>query len=89
MEFTDEVEPTVNIVNPNDFVQITDSIDVMGTIELVKDDTAGAISTFMGTTRDNFEGTDRATLLNFKCIWTVLARYYNTAYHPVTYYSKQ
>lgn len=43
-------------VNPNDFVQITESIDVMGTIALVKDDTAGAISTFMGTTRDNFEG---------------------------------
>mmetsp|Transcript_24735 Transcript_24735/g.41828 ORF Transcript_24735/g.41828 Transcript_24735/m.41828 type:complete len:158 (-) Transcript_24735:180-653(-) len=53
MEFTSDTEPNANT---NDFVQITENIDVMRTIDLVKDDTAGAISTFMGTTRNNFEG---------------------------------
>lgn len=43
-------------VHAQDFVSISDKIDVLGTVNMVRDDSAGAVSTFMGTTRDNFEG---------------------------------
>jgi molybdopterin synthase catalytic subunit len=55
MEFSEHDISSVED-NVNDFVVISENIDVMNTIDLVKDDTAGAISTFMGTTRNNFEG---------------------------------
>lgn len=58
MEFDEKssTAPSTIECNANNFVSISENIDVMRTIDLVKDDSAGAISTFMGTTRDNFEG---------------------------------
>ena len=55
MEFAEQVH-TESMSTDNDLVLITERIDVLSTIQSVKDDAAGAISTFMGTTRDNFEG---------------------------------
>lgn len=56
MEFNEQAAATAQINNTDDFVLISENIDVMNTLAMVKDDTAGAISTFMGTTRNNFEG---------------------------------
>ena len=56
MEFNEQAAATSQINNTDDFVLISENIDVMNTLAMVKDDTAGAISTFMGTTRNNFEG---------------------------------
>ena len=39
-----------------DLVQLSDKIDILSTVDSVRDDSAGAVSTFMGTTRDSFEG---------------------------------
>ena len=41
----------------DDFVQLTTSpIDKTDILKLVGDDSAGAVSSFIGTTRDNFGG---------------------------------
>ena len=40
-----------------DFVHLTsEQIDIATVVDLSRDSTAGAISTFIGTTRDTFEG---------------------------------
>lgn len=63
MEFNEQATTTAEF-NTNDVVLISENIDIMSTLAMVKDDTAGAISTFMGTTRNNFEGI--VTLLCFQ-----------------------
>ena len=44
-------------VESGDVCELTyEPIDIELTVDIVRDDTAGAIVTFIGTTRDTFEG---------------------------------
>lgn len=54
-ELNDQATATSEL-SAEDYVLISEKIDIMSTLAIVMDDAAGAISTFMGTTRNNFEG---------------------------------